>query len=223
MISITCSGRRSRPRRPGSSGCAFRSTTVSRATSQPGTMRISWTRHSSTQKRSSSDSCSMRRGVIARRLLRFQCRSRSCSSTVCCSMACNPLYQRATRPLVRNVRSGCDQLFAHRIDKRSPGSGGRNQVHLAVERPLSPLLAYAVTHDHARHVAVSTPVQLVGPAIDHGNADDLHIEKLRLSIQAGHIPDECIAPAPRPLGILGEHLPHLLEATLGMELHELPL
>src|SRR5450759_1881691 len=137
-------------------------------------------------------------------------------------MACNPLYQRVTSPLLRNRPSRCDQLIAHRIDERSPASSCGNEVHLAVERPLPPLLADAITHDHARHIAVCPPMQLIGPAFDHCNTDDLHVEQLCLRIQPRHALDERFPTSPCPLGILGEHLPHLLEATLGVKLHELP-
>src|ERR1700694_2105855 len=46
----------------------------------------------------------------------------------------------------------------------APSPSGSNQVHLAVEGPLSPLLANAVTHDHPRDVAVRAMMHLVGPA-----------------------------------------------------------
>src|ERR1700730_6602891 len=126
-------------------------------------------------------------------------------------MAANPLYQRvAGAPSAGTRRPGSDSLIARWIAQRSPASRGRNEVDLAVERPLPPLLANAVTHDHTCNVAVSALVLLVGPALDHGHADHLHVQELGLIVQAWHVSDECIAASPRALRIFGQHLPHLV-------------
>src|ERR1700730_16127941 len=63
----------------------------------------------------------------------------------------------------------------HWITQRAPASRGRNQLDLAVKRPLPPLLAHAVPHDHPRNVAVGPMMRLVGPTIDHRHAHHLHI------------------------------------------------
>src|SRR4029077_5481099 len=107
------------------------------------------------------------------------------------------------------ISAGCRGTYLRWIAQRSPPAGCRNQMDLSVERPLSPLLAHAVAHDHSRHVAVGAPVHLISPTFDHRNAYDLHVEQFRLVAHARHASDESLASAPCALSVFGEHLPHL--------------
>ena len=96
-------------------------------------------------------------------------------------------------------------------------------MDLAVESPLSPMLANAITHDHPRHVGVRAMVPLVGPTFDDRNAYDLHVEQLRFSAHTRHVSNECLTTSPRSLRVFREHAPHLLETSFGMKSHETPL
>src|ERR1700730_4135199 len=139
-------------------------------------------------------------------------------------MAGKPLYQRVADALAaRKRRPGWVSLIARWIAQRSPAPRSRNEVNLTIERPLPPLLANAVAHHHPGNVSVRALLLLVSPALDHGHGDHLHIEELGRVVQAWHVSDEFIAASPRALRVFGQHLPHLVEAAFGVELHEPPL
>src|SRR5258708_23513896 len=110
-----------------------------------------------------------------------------------------------------------------RIAQCSPTAGRRNEMDLAIECPLSPLLSYSVTHHHLRNIAVRALVRLIGPSLEHLDADDLHVKQLDVVIQTRHVPHEDFAASPRALGVLREHVPHFVEPSLRMKRHETSL
>src|SRR5207245_9092043 len=130
-------------------------------------MRIFWTRHSSTQKISSSDSCSRRRRVIARVVLRCHRSYRSCS------------YGLLKHGLQPTIPVTCGHSCSCRITQRPPSAGRGYEVNLTVERPLFPLLTHAIPHDEPCHVVVRALMQVVGPALEHGGACHLHVKDLQ--------------------------------------------
>src|SRR4030088_3344494 len=65
-----------------------------------------------------------------------------------------------------------------RIAKCSPPAGRRDEMDLAIERPLSPLLPYPISHHHLGNIAVRALVRLIGPSLQYLDADDLHVEQL---------------------------------------------
>ena len=113
-------------------------------------------------------------------------------------------------------RSSC----SCRIAQRPPSAGGRDEMDLSIERPLSPLLAHSITHHHSRHVAVHALMRLVGPVFENLDTDDLHVEELDVGIESRHFTHEYFAPTPCALGILSEHLPHFVEPAFRMQPHE---
>ncbi len=86
-------------------------------------------------------------------------------------------------------------------------------MNLSLKRPLLPLLSNAITHHEPRHIAVCALMQLVNPRVEHGHADNLHLEDLHPLIEPRHFSDEVRASAPCALGVFGEHVPHFVEAT----------
>src|SRR5438105_15183054 len=114
----------------------------------------------------------------------------------------------------------CGHSCSCRITQRPPSAGRRYEVNLTVESPLLPLLTDAIPHDEPRHVVVRALMQMVGPTLQHCGACDLHVEDLQPLIEAGHLAYEVLQPAPSALRVFGQHLPHLVEASFGMEFHE---
>src|SRR5437016_11605253 len=93
----------------------------------------------------------------------------------------------------------CGHSCSCRITQRSPPTGRGYEVDLAVEGPLLPLLSHAITHDEPRHVAVSPLMDVIGPALEHGGACDLHVEDLQPLVEARHLADEVLQTTPRTL------------------------
>src|ERR1700682_674455 len=130
------------------------------------------------------------------------------------------LLKHGLQPTIsaRNRRSS-----SCRIAQCPPPAGRRYEVNLPVECPLSPLLSNPVTHDHPRDIAVRALVCLIGPSLEHLDADYLHVEQLDAVFQKWHVPHEEIPPSPGALGILRKHLPHLVEPSLCVKGHETSL
>src|SRR3989454_12536799 len=114
----------------------------------------------------------------------------------------------------------CGHSCSCRITQRPPSAGRGYEVNLTVERPLFPLLTHAIPHNEPRHVVVRALMQVVGPALEHGGACHLHVEDLQPLVEAGHLTYEVLQAAPRALRVFGHHLPHLVEASFRVELHE---
>ena len=104
--------------------------------------------------------------------------------------------------------------------QRSPSAGRGNEMHLTVEGPLFPLLPHPISDHEASHVVVRSLMHLVGPHFKHGDVGNLHFQNLQPLIQPRHFPDEVLQAAPCALGVLGQHLPHLIKAGFGVQLHE---
>ena len=90
-------------------------------------------------------------------------------------------------------------------------------MDLSIECPLSPLVTHSITHDHSGHIAVHALVRLVGPGFEDFDADNLHVKQLDVVIESRHVAHEHVAATPCALGILGKHLPHLVEPRLRMK------
>src|SRR5260370_15886002 len=110
-----------------------------------------------------------------------------------------------------------------RVAKSSPSTGGWNEVNLAVKSPLLPLLTNPIPHHQPRHIAVCALMQIVRPALEHGDARHLHVENLQPFLEPRHFSHEVLQAAPGPLRILGKHLPHPVEAPSNAHLHETDL
>src|SRR5712692_214769 len=60
-------------------------------------------------------------------------------------------------------RAAC--FSSRRITQRAPAARGRYQMHLAVERPLPPMLLDAVAHDHLRDVLIRALMHSIRPTL----------------------------------------------------------
>jgi len=130
------------------------------------------------------------------------------------------LLKHGPKPTISASRRGSGSSCSHRIAQRSPAACRGNEMDLAIECPLAPLLADAIAHNESSHVVVGALVQMIGPALQHRDARDLHVEYLQPLIQSRHLADEVVDAAPCALRVLGDQVPHLIEASLGVELHE---
>src|SRR5579859_3167284 len=64
------------------------------------------------------------------------------------------------------------------IAQSPPSTRGGDEMHLAVERPILPLLPNAITQHHLRDVAVAAIVLAVGPLLEDLHVQDLDVEQL---------------------------------------------
>src|SRR5712691_1880982 len=130
------------------------------------------------------------------------------------------LLEHGLRPTISAGPGGATRLRSRGIAQRAPAPRGRYQMHLAIECPLPPVLPHAIAHHHLRDVLIAALMHSVGPALQYGHGDDLHVEELGAIAKPRHALDECLTSTPRALSIFGEHLPHLVESSLCLQLHE---
>src|SRR5258706_15696236 len=100
------------------------------------------------------------------------------------------LLEHGLQPTISAGPGAAAGFGRRRIAQRSPATRGRYQMDLPVEGPLPPMLSHPIAHDHLRDVLVRTPMHPIGPPLEHRHADHLHVEKLSVIAETGHVPDE---------------------------------
>src|SRR5258706_11730323 len=109
------------------------------------------------------------------------------------------LFDRSLEHSIATISAATSATFRFGgVKKRAPAACCGNQVHLAVERPIFPVLAHSISQNHLRDVAVSAIVPTVGPRLQNFHVQHLHVEALRVVTDPGRAADEPLPPPPRP-------------------------